>query len=169
MAGKRHSSKCILQLGRRPAAQLVGTFRGEERIQQTTDFRCTFAIGLPLQIRCDTETENGLLQLDHAGAQVVSFARERVCASGRWSSGRPSPASLSRQQAIPQQSLDRGPVDEEAACTRLPRAKQASADVVAHRLAACLEQLSRFGDRDLVRHRCKATRITLNPIREKQR
>ena len=39
MAGKRHSSECVLEFGRRPAAQLVGTFRGAQRVQQAIDFR----------------------------------------------------------------------------------------------------------------------------------
>lgn len=169
MAGKCHSSQCILELGRRPAAQLAGTFRGTQCVQQPTDFRCAFAIGLPLQISCGAETENSLLQVDHASAQIISLARKGFCAIGRWNSGNPPPASLPRHQAIAQQCLYRGAVDKEGACTRLPRAQEASADVVAHRLAACLEQLGRFGDRDLVRHRCKATQITLNLLRERQR
>lgn len=156
MAGKRHSSDCILEFGGRPAAQLVGTFRGAQRVQQAVDFRPAFAIGLPLQIGCGAKTENCLLQIDYAGAQIVSLARERLWAVRRYN-GRSSATSLPGQQTVPQQGLHRGAVDEEAASTRLPGAKQTSADVVAHRLAACLEQPGRFGNRDLVRHGCKAS------------
>jgi hypothetical protein len=111
---------------------------------------------LPLQIGCGAKTEHCLLQLNYAGAQIVSLALERLWAVRRYN-GRSSATSLSGQQTVPQQGLDRGAVNEEAACTRLPGAKQTSADVVAHRLAACLKQLGRLGNRDLVRHGCKAS------------
>ena len=96
MAGKRHSSECILELGRRPAAQLVGTFRGAQRVQQAIDFRRAFAIGLPLQIGCGAKTENCLLQIDYAGAQIVSLALERLWAVRRYN-GRSSATSLPGQ------------------------------------------------------------------------